>query len=139
MNNNIQSIWHDCLIRGLPYHLKKNVMKKGLMILAIAVSFGLINLQSMMAMNMVPDTALVADKDVKYEEIKTTELPATINESVQNSYAEFTIVKAYLGGDGTYKVKLKKDDKYKIVYYSADGKLKEAQESKQEMNTDQPK
>lgn len=112
-------------------------MKKGIMILTIAVLFGLFNLQSSMAINLVPDTTVVADEDVKYEEIKTTELPATINESVQKSYAEYTISKAYLGSDGTYKVKLTKDDENKIAYYSADGELQKAQEAKQEMNTDQ--
>lgn len=103
------------------------------MILSITVLFGLFNLQSTMAIDLVPDTVVRADEDVKYKEIKTTELPATINESVQKSYAEYTIAKAYLGSDGTYKVKLKKDDDNKIAYYSADGEFQKAQEAKQEM------
>lgn len=112
-------------------------MKKGLMILTIAVLFGLFNLQSTMAINLVTDTTVLAVEDVKFEEINTTELPATITESVQKSYADYTIAKAYLGSDGTYKVKLTKDDEKKVVYYSADGELQKAQEAKQEMNTDQ--
>lgn len=108
-------------------------MKKGLMILTIAVLFGLFNLQSTMAINLVSYTIVLADEDVKYKEIKTTELPATINESVQKSYADYTIAKAYLGSDGTYKVKLTKDGDKKIAYYSADGEFQKAQEAKQEM------
>lgn len=112
-------------------------MKKGSLILAIAVLFGFSSLQNMMAINLLPGTIVLADEDVKYEEMQTSELPATINESIQKSYAEYTIAKAYLGSDGTYKVKLTKDDENKIAYYSAEGEFLKSQDAKQEMSSDQ--
>ncbi len=56
-----------------------------------------------------------------YTEIKTTDLPSAVSTSISEKYPEYKTEKVFRGKDGTYKVKLSKDDKEETVFFDQRG------------------
>ena len=98
-------------------------MKKLIVLTAAVMAFSFATPQVAQAMKIQNQMAVVDDQDDKFKEIKVEELPEAITKSVANAYTGYTIEKAFLGEDNTYKVKVAMGDlKYKL-FYDAQGEL----------------
>ncbi len=65
------------------------------------------------------------EDDVEYnEEIRKNDLPDSITDSLEELYPDHDVKEAYKGEDGSYKVKLEKDDDKVAVYYDSNGQYK---------------
>lgn len=104
-------------------------MKKVMIFSAVILALSYATPQVASAMKVQNESAFVQDKEVKYTEVKVEEVPEAVNKAIIESYAGFTIEKALLGDDGTYKVKVTKGDKKQVLFYTANGDLIKAEES----------
>ncbi len=59
----------------------------------------------------------------EYTEINKVELPLSIQERIARGSQKFTIVKAHMSKDNTYKIVLQDNDNTKIVFASANGEF----------------
>jgi len=68
--------------------------------------------------------------EVSYAEISSDELPEAITVALTDTaYADYTISKAFLGSDESYKVVLSKDDTEAIaIFFKADGEVIKTEE-----------
>lgn len=57
------------------------------------------------------------------DEIKEDELPEPVASSINNNYSGFQLSKIYRGSDGSYKIKLEKEDEKLAVFYDAGGEF----------------
>jgi hypothetical protein len=62
------------------------------------------------------------------DEIRKNEIPETIASSVENSFTDHTIKKAYRGSDGSYKLVLEKGDEKLAAFYDARGEFSRLEE-----------
>ena len=54
-------------------------------------------------------------------EVKSTDLPAAITRSINEKYPGYKTEKAFRGNDGTYKVKVSKDDEKQTLFFDERG------------------
>lgn len=81
------------------------------------------------------ETATVAQQEVQYEKMNVEDLPETVSNAISEGYADYTLSEAYMGTDGSYKVKLSKEDETIKVFFNAAGeflKIKPAGDDKEE-------
>lgn len=52
----------------------------------------------------------LAQEEVTYTKIETSELPEAVTKGVEDKYAGYTIEEVYKGSDTNYKMVIKKDD-----------------------------
>lgn len=57
------------------------------------------------------------------DQIKHGELPESVVSSIQNNYNSFKLAEAYRGSDGSYKIKLEKEQEKLAVFYDAGGEF----------------
>jgi hypothetical protein len=57
------------------------------------------------------------------EEIKEDELPESVISSINDNYSGFELAKIYRGSDGSYKIKLEKEDETMAAFYDAAGEF----------------
>lgn len=72
--------------------------------------------------------ALAVAQEVNYQEIPTENVPETVTESLNKDYSGYLVDKAYLGDDGSYKLKVSQSDLKYIVFYKENGELIKVEE-----------
>jgi hypothetical protein len=98
-------------------------MKK-VMILTVAImAFSFATPQLANAMKVQNVITVAQEKVVKYLEIKVTDIPAAVSATLAKDYAGFTIEKAFLGDDGSYKIAVNKVDVKSVLFFNAKGEL----------------
>ncbi|MGE5394276.1 MAG: PepSY-like domain-containing protein [Candidatus Saccharibacteria bacterium] len=99
-------------------------MKRIIILTAAAMAFSFANPQVSNAMKLQNKTAVVQEKDDKYKEIKTSELPDAVTKSINRSYAGYKIDKAFRDKDeDSYKVKVEKGNTKEFLYFDNKGNL----------------
>ncbi|MEL7589189.1 MAG: hypothetical protein AAGU19_20925 [Prolixibacteraceae bacterium] len=73
--------------------------------------------------------AVIVNQEVNYQEIPTENVPETVTESLNKDYSGYLIDRAYLGDDGSYKLKVSQSDLKYIVFYKENGELIKVEES----------
>lgn len=103
-------------------------MKK-LMILSIAIAaIGLATPQISRAAFTNAKIVSTQDKQVKYHEIKSEELPAAVTTALSKDYSGFKVNHAFKGDDGSFKVLVSNESTHYALYYGADGNLIKAEQ-----------
>lgn len=103
-------------------------MKK-LMILSIAIAaISLATPKTSHATLTGNRVAVSQDKEVKYMEIKTEKLPATVATALSKDYSGFSVDHAFKGDDGSFKVLVSKGSTKYVLFYGADGNLLKAEQ-----------
>lgn len=102
-------------------------MKKAILYLSAAA------ITLVMAMPVAATAGSVQEKDivvqeVNYQEIPTENIPETVMESLNKDYSGYLIDKAYLGDDGSYKLKVSQSDMKYLVFYKENGELIKVEE-----------
>lgn len=92
-------------------------MKK--LILSAAILLG--SLSTFAASTSVQKVISIADE---YIEIKITDLPAAVTESLKKSHPDAVITKAYVNESKQYKLELAAGDKSETVWTDANGTIK---------------
>lgn len=77
--------------------------------------------------NLVSEINLVQE-DVRYEELKSEELPQMVQTALAESYSDFAILKSFIGNDGSYKIILSKPEGNIAVYFSAKGEFEKQED-----------
>lgn len=72
--------------------------------------------------------SVTQNNEVKYNEIKTEELPKTIATALSNDYSGFNIDHALKGDDGSFKVLVSNGTTKYVLFYGADGNLLKAEQ-----------
>lgn len=87
-------------------------------------------------------TMEVTQQEVQYEKMNVEDLPETVTQAISEGYADYTLAEAYMGTDGSYKVKLTKDEEKVKVFFNANGeflKIEQADDTKDEVPVDDTK
>jgi D-tyrosyl-tRNA(Tyr) deacylase len=95
-------------------------MKRVLIVSAVALLCSLSIPSSVSAENLVSETSFVQE-DVKYEVLKAGELPAMIQTALTESFSDYSLLKSFIGSDGSYKLILSKAEGNIAVYFNAEG------------------
>lgn len=95
-------------------------MKK--LILSAAILLG--SLSTFAASTSVQNTVKVISIADEYIEIKITDLPAAVTESLKKSHPDAVITKAYVNESKQYKLELAAGDKSETVWTDANGTIK---------------
>ena len=109
-------------IKIYKYKKLKN-MKKLMILSAAALAIFLAMPQFAVATTVQNETTIAQEKAVKYTEVAATTLPAAVTATLAKDYAGYTIDKALLGDDGTYKVIVKKDAVKTKLLFTSKGEL----------------
>lgn len=97
-------------------------MKKLMILTAAVLALGFATPQITNAMKAQNEIAVIQDKVVvKYQEIKVAEIPVTVSKAITAAYAGYTVDKAFLGDDGSYKANISMGDLKYVVFYTAKG------------------
>ncbi len=64
------------------------------------------------------ETAVVAEPVQDYKEVKTSEVPQTVQDAVTKDFSGATISKAYVNANGEYKIQLATADKKAATVYA---------------------
>lgn len=104
-------------------------MKKVMILSAAIFALSYATPQVANAMKAQNDISFTQEKEVKYTEVKVEEIPESVSKAITAAYAGYTIDKALLGDDGTYKVKVIKGDIKQVLFYTASGDLIKTEES----------
>jgi hypothetical protein len=107
-------------------------MKKGIIITAVVLALGVSVPAGVYAGNLNSENAsmIAQSDDVKYDKIDVSEIPETVSSSITTNYAGYEISKAFVGDDGSYKVKLKSDSEKVTVVYDEQGQFLRTEEDK---------
>lgn len=109
-------------------------MKKRMLSVAVVLlmGFGVAN-TTFASEKMQAVTITQEQEEVTYTEIKAEELPEAVGVTLKEpAYADYTISKAFVGSDESYKVLLSKDDTETIyVFFKANGELIKVEEIEQ--------
>lgn len=97
-------------------------MKRVLVMSATVLLFGLSIPVFASNGNIVSETTL-AQEDVKFEEIKAEELPKLVQDELSKSYSDCTVLKSFIGNDGSYKIILFDSEQNIAVYFNAKGEF----------------
>lgn len=97
-------------------------MKKGLIVFAVVVLFGM-SIPTIVCAERVNSDFSAVQEDVSYEEVKIDALPEQVSTAIEKLYAGYEVSKVYLGSDGSYKVILSGKEKKLFVFFSASGKF----------------
>lgn len=108
-------------------------MKKSMLsaVVVLVMGFGMTNTvfasEKMQAVEVAQE-----QEEVTYSKIETAELPEAVTEALAGAdYADFTICKAFLGSDKSYKVVLSEEGTETLcVFFKADGELIKTEEIK---------
>jgi hypothetical protein len=109
-------------------------MRKGIIMTAAVIVLGISMPSGVMADN-ANQTMQIAQEEVQYEQINVEDLPETVTQAISEGYADYTLSEAYMGTDGSYKVKLTKDEEKVKVFFNASGeflKIEQADDAKVE-------
>lgn len=99
-------------------------MKKRMLVSVVMLLMGVGLTTTVFANPKVQAVDVVLNQEeVTYSEIKAEELPETVAATLKNTYADYTISKALLGSDGSYKVKLSQGEKHIAVFFNANGEF----------------
>lgn len=98
-------------------------MKKGMMITAVMMFLGVGITTAVFAERASEPVSVIQSDEVTYNEIQKEDLPEAVTAALNETYAGYSIEKAFSGSDGTYKVKLLKGDEKIAVFYNADGEF----------------
>src|SRR5690554_1165088 len=105
-------------------NLKLKAMKKKMLVSVMTVLMGVGITTALFANESVQAAPVVlAQEEVTYSEIDAAELLETITATLRDSYADYTISKALLGSDGSYKVKLSQGEEHIAVFFNANGEF----------------
>lgn len=64
---------------------------------------------------------LTQEKKVIYTEIKVADIPEQITATLKKDYAGYTTDKAFKGEDGTYKIKVSKENLKQVLFFNDQG------------------
>jgi len=106
-------------------------MKKKMLSAALVLFMGLGMANTALASEKTMCHAIAqAQDEVSYTEITAEELPEVISEALQDSsYADYSISKAFVGSDASYKVLLSKEGAATIeVIFNAEGEIVKSEE-----------
>jgi hypothetical protein len=98
-------------------------MKKGMIITAAAILVMGFGMSEVVIAENTTKAVIIAQDDVKYDEVSTDELPEEVSTSIQEGYGDYTVSKAFKGDDGTFKAKLEKDDEKISVFFNEAGEF----------------
>ena len=104
-------------------------MKKVLILSAAIFALSYATPQVANAMKAQNDIAFTQEKEVKYTEVKVEKIPAVVTKSIAAAYAGYTIDKAFVGDDASYKVNVTKGDVKQVLFYTASGELIKAEDA----------
>ena len=79
------------------------------------------------ATNVQNASTMMLAQEVKYQEITVADIPEAVSTTITKDYAGYTIDKAFLGSDGTYKVAVTKVDVKEVLFFDAKGGLIKAE------------
>lgn len=97
-------------------------MKKGMIMTAAVIVLGISMPSGVMAEN-TNHTMQIAQEEVQYEKMNVEDLPEVVSQSISEGYADYTVSEAYMGTDGSYKVKLTKEEEKIKVFFNANGEF----------------
>lgn len=63
------------------------------------------------------------EKEVKFTEIKVAEIPEQITATLNKDYAGYKTDKAFKGDDGTFKIKVSKEDLKQVLIFNDNGEV----------------
>jgi len=64
---------------------------------------------------------MIQTQEVTYKEVTTADISEAVSATITKDYAGYTIYKAFLGSDGTYKVAVTKVDVKEVLFFDATG------------------
>ena len=96
-------------------------MRKIMILSAAALAIFLAMPQLAEATTVKNATSVIQEKTVKYQEIAPATLSEAITKALAKDYAGYTVEKAFLGDDGTFKVAVSKGDSKSAVFFSEKG------------------
>lgn len=102
-------------------------MKKFVYLLSVVTITMGITMPQMVTANSSQNEVVFA-QDVKYQEIPKENVPVTVTESLEKDYSGYTVDKAYLGEDGSYKLDVSQAGVKYIIYYKENGELIKVEE-----------
>ncbi|WP_147372161.1 hypothetical protein [Mariniphaga sediminis] len=95
---------------------KRMVMSIGLLLMGLGITTTVIA--------AAPEQPMVVmQEEVTFKEIQKEELPETVTAAIQDAYADYTLSKAYVGSDSSYKVELTQGDENIAVFFNANGEF----------------
>jgi len=100
---------------------KKEDMKKIMILSAAALMLSLAMPQFAKATNVQNASTMIQAQEVTYQEITVADLPVAVSATIAKDYDGYTIDKAFLGNDGSYKVAVTKADVKKDLFFDAKG------------------
>ncbi len=103
-------------------------MKKALYFSAAAVMMLIIAMPPVSAKTTTVRHSVEAVQDVNYQEIAVANVPETITEALSKDYSGYTIDKAYLGDDGSYKLDVSQASVKYSIFYKENGELIKVEE-----------
>ena len=98
-------------------------MRKIMILSAAALAIFLAMPQLAEATTVKNATTTIQEKTVKYQEIAPATLSEAITKALAKDYAGYTVEKAFLGDDGTFKVALTNGETKSMVFYSEKGEF----------------
>ncbi len=111
------------------------MMKKLLILPAVALALFLAVPQTADATTVQNDYTVIQEKVVKYTEITAATLPEAVSNSLTKDYAGFATDKVFLGDDGSYKVVVSKADDKKELFYNEKGEFVKAEKKAEKAGT----
>ncbi len=63
------------------------------------------------------------EEEVTYKEIEKEQLPETITEALEESFADYSIDKVFVGTDSSFKIEIGKEEVNLAVFYDQEGTL----------------
>jgi len=106
-------------------------MKKKMLSVAVVLLMGFGVANTVFASEKLQAVTITQEQEeVTYTEIKADELPEAVGVTLKEpAYADYTISKAFLGSDESYKVLLSKENAESIyVFFKATGELIKVEE-----------
>ncbi|WP_339736306.1 hypothetical protein [uncultured Sunxiuqinia sp.] len=97
-------------------------MKKGMIMTAAVIVLG-ISMPSGVMAESTNQTMQIAQEEVQYEKMNVEDLPEAVTQAISEGYADYTLSEAYMGTDGSYKVKLTKEEEKIAVFFNASGEF----------------
>jgi len=98
-------------------------MKKLMILSAAAMAIFFAMPQFAEATTVQNETSMTQEKAVKYTEITAATLPTPVNVTLTKDYAGYTLDKAFLGDNGTYKVAVSKGAIKNVLLFSSKGEF----------------
>jgi hypothetical protein len=98
-------------------------MKTSIIVGAALVALGLSAPILAPANKIQTEKVLTQEKKVNYAEIKVEDIPDQVTATLKKDYPSYTTDKAFKGDDGTYKIKVSKENLKQVLFFNNKGEV----------------